>query len=275
MKVVIAVLVGVVALAAITFAFALRPRLPAAERGRRLAERTGCFACHGPGGIRGVANPGRSDRTVPNFEGDVMMYAKSPEEIHEWIHEGVTAKRARSQTWRAQRDSGALRMPAFKGRISEPQMEDLVAYVMAVSGMPEPGDLLASRGLDRIEALGCVGCHGAGGRLASRNPGSLKGYVPSWDGADFPELVRDRAEFREWVEQGVSGRFKRNPFARVFLNRAVLRMPAYERHLEPGDIDALWAYVQWLRAPGGVRAVPAQEHGQEGAHEHTEKGHGR
>lgn len=45
----------------------LRPQLPPAERGRRLAERTGCFGCHGPGGIRGAANPGRMDRTVPTF----------------------------------------------------------------------------------------------------------------------------------------------------------------------------------------------------------------
>jgi hypothetical protein len=26
-------------------------------------------------------------------------------------------------------------------------------------------------------------------------------------------------------------------------------MPKYERFLEPGDLDALWAYVQWLRGP--------------------------
>ena len=238
------------------FAF-FRPRLPAAERGRRLAERTGCFACHGPGGIRGTPNPGRTDRTVPTFEGDVMMYAKSPEEIHEWIHEGVTEKRSRSRTWREQRDRGALKMPAFKGRVSERQMADLVAFVMASSGMSEPEDSLAARGLERAEALGCVGCHGAGGRLAGRNPGSLKGYVPSWDGEDFPELVRSRAEFGEWVERGVSQRFEHDPMAQFFLKRAVLAMPAYRKHLEPGDLDALWAYVQWLRsaATGSAHAT--------------------
>src|SRR5678809_1403865 len=73
---------------------ARRPHLPAAERGRRVAERTGCFGCHGPGGLHGASNPGRTDRTVPDFADDVMMYAKTPEEIHEWIHEGVTRKKA-------------------------------------------------------------------------------------------------------------------------------------------------------------------------------------
>jgi len=240
---VVAALVGGIA-AFIVF----RPRLPAAERGRRLAERTGCFACHGPGGIRGTANPGRTDRTVPTFEGDVMMYAKSSVEIHEWIHDGVTEKRSASQTWREQRERGALKMPAFKGRLSERQMEDLVAFVMASSGMPEPEDSRVAQGLERAEALGCVGCHGAGGRLAGRNPGSLKGYIPSWDGEDFPELVRGRAEFDEWVERGVSRRFEDNPVAQFFLERAVIAMPAYRDHLEPGDLDALWAYVLWLRS---------------------------
>jgi len=98
-----------------------------------------------------------------------------------------------------------------------------------------------------------VGCHGAGGRLAKPNPGSLKGYIPSWDGADFPDLVRDSTEFREWVEHGVSERFKRDRLAGFFLDRAVLKMPAYERHLQPGDVEALWAYVRWLRSPEAAR----------------------
>jgi mono/diheme cytochrome c family protein len=241
-------LVAALVLAGAAAAFRVfQPRLPAAERGRRLAERTGCFGCHGPEGIRGAANPGRTDKTVPTYEGDVMMYAKSPGEIREWIRDGVTSKRAKSQTWRKERERGALRMPAFKDRLSERQIDELVAYVMAVSGTSEPEDSLAARGRERAGALGCVGCHGAGGRLARPNPRSLKGYVPAWDGADFPELVRGRDEFREWVEDGVSVRFKGNPVARFFLDRAVLKMPAYRHHLAPGDLEALWAYVEWLR----------------------------
>jgi hypothetical protein len=37
------------------------------------------------------------------------------------------------------------------------------------------------------------------------------------------------------------------PPARFFLKRAVLKMPAYRDHLEPGDLDAMWAYTEWLR----------------------------
>jgi len=199
--------------------------------------------------MRGAANPGRTDKTVPTFEGDLMMYAKTPDQIHEWIHNGVSSKKATSQAWRAERDRGALKMPAFKRRMSERQMDDLVAYVMAMSGMPEPEDSIAVRGLQRAGALGCVGCHGPGGRLAQRNPGSLKGYVPCWDGDDFPELVRDSTEFNQWVRRGVGRRFERDRLARFFLDRAVLKMPAHRRYLAPGDLDALWGYVTWLRKP--------------------------
>jgi mono/diheme cytochrome c family protein len=252
MKSIAGVLIAIAVLGLATSAFAVRPRLPAAERGRRLAEKTGCFGCHGPGGLRGASNPGRVDKTVPSFEEDLMMYAKTPEEIREWIRDGVTRKKADSQTWRAERDRGALRMPAFGRRLGERQIEDLSAYVMAVSGMAKPPDSLAAHGLERAEALGCFGCHGPGGRLARANPGSLKGYVPSWDGEDFPELVASRMEFEQWVEQGVARRLERNPIARTFLRRAALHMPRYERHLEEGDLEALRAYVEWLRG----RALP-------------------
>jgi mono/diheme cytochrome c family protein len=248
MRAIAGIVMGLVAGAAIVAVVVFRPQLPAAERGRRLAERTGCFGCHGPGGLRGAHNPGRTDKTVPGFEDDLMMYAKTPGEIREWIRDGVTAKKRESRTWREQRERGALRMPAFRGRLSERELDDLVAFVMATGGMPEPEDSLAVAGLERAEALGCVGCHGPGGRLARPNPGSLKGYVPCWDGRDFPELVRDSTEFRAWVEHGVSPRLDANPLARTFLRRAVLKMPAYEKRLAPKDVSLLWAYVRWLRS---------------------------
>lgn len=233
--------------ALIAAAVVFRPNLTPVERGRRLAEANGCFGCHGPEGSRGASNPGRTDKTVPTFEGSLMMYAENKAEVREWIEDGSTEARRKSDTWKAERRKGALRMPGFERRLSPREIDDLVEFVMAATGDPSPDDSLASAGRDRAEALGCVGCHGAGGRYARPNPGSLKGYVPPWDGADFPDLVRDKAEFTEWVEHGVSPRFKSNPVAQFFLKRAPVHMPAYETHLEPGDVDALWAYVQWLR----------------------------
>ncbi len=241
-------LLAVVA-AGMGFVFLTRPHPSAAERGRRLADRQGCFTCHGAGGSKGAANPGRTDKTVPTFRGDLMMYADDAADVRAWILDGGTARKRESKTWQEARAAGALRMPSYRGALSARQIEDLVAYVMAVSESPEPADSLALAGRDRAKALGCEGCHGLGGRLAPLNPGSFKGYVPSWDSGDFAELVGDEREFGEWVRHGVSARFKSNPAASFFLKRARLHMPAYDRHLAEGDLTALWAYVQWLRSP--------------------------
>jgi len=237
-----------------------RPNLTPVERGRRIAERTGCFGCHGPEGIQGTANPGRSENNVPSFK-SLMMYAKNEEEVREWIRDGVTAARAKSETWRANRKAGALRMPDFGDRLSSRQIDDLVAFVLAVSGDAAPEDSLALAGRERVTELGCTGCHGAGGRFARSNPHSLKGYIPPWDGADFPDLVKDRSEFEEWVENGNTKRFKTNAIAMHFIRGATLHMPAYERFLKPGDLDALWAYVQWLRAPASATPSAAPQSG--------------
>jgi mono/diheme cytochrome c family protein len=225
----------------------VNPGPPAAERGRRLAEREGCFACHGPEGIRGTANPGRKDKSVPTYAGDVMMFADNDAELREWIRDGVPKSRRKSQSWQQESRRGTLRMPAFGRRLSAHQIDDLVAFIDASSGRPEPADSAAIAGLARARALGCTGCHGAGGRLARPNPGSLRGFIPPWDGPDFPELVRDRGEFDEWVTKGISRRFDANRLAKFFLRRAPVHMPGFEAHLDSTDTGKLWSYVQWLR----------------------------
>lgn len=232
----------------VTWWVIFRPHLPPAERGRRIAERVGCFSCHGPEGTRGAPNPGRPFPSVPNFESDLMMFAEDEDQVREWIRDGVSATKAKSKSWQAERNQGVLEMPAFGDRLSRKEIGDLVAFVMTTGGGSMPEDALALHGMERAKTLGCFGCHGPGGRFARANSGSLKGYIPSWDGQDFPDLVRDRDEFAEWVENGVSARFERNPLARFFLNRAVVEMPAYKDHLEENDVDAMWAYVLWLRS---------------------------
>ncbi|HEX7078916.1 MAG TPA: c-type cytochrome [Candidatus Eisenbacteria bacterium] len=245
------VVAGVVA-----FSFVFHPNLTPVERGRRVAEANGCFGCHGPEGTHGTANPGRTDGSVPSYSGSLMMYASNAEEVREWIEDGMTKKKAASESWKEDRRKGTLRMPAYGRRLSDSEIDDLVAFVLAAAGEPAPEDSLPLAGRDRAEALGCVGCHGTGGRFARPNPGSFKGYVPPWDGADFTDLVRDKAEFREWVEEGMGKRFRSNPMALFFLRRAALHMPAYRAHLAPGDVEALWAYVSWLRSPQAATVLP-------------------
>lgn len=218
--------------------------LPPAERGRRIAEAEGCFTCHGSGGLAGSVNPGRAEH-VPDFK--QRQHAKTEQQVREWIRDGVSAEQERSEQWHREREAGLLVMPAYGQRLSNRELSDLVAFVMAVGEMDRPSDGLALVGMQRAKELGCFGCHGPGGRFAFPNPRSLKGYIPSWDGEDFVEMVRSRDEFAQWVEEGAARRFATSPFARIYLERAPVRMPAFREAIEPGDIDALWAYVRWLR----------------------------
>jgi mono/diheme cytochrome c family protein len=109
--------------------------------------------------------------------------------------------------------------------------------------MPDP----ARAGHDLAASLGCFGCHGPGGRGDTPNPGSLKGYIPSWAGADYPELVRDEAELAEWIRDGSPRRLRENPVAAFFLARQLIRMPAFGPELTDREIRQIGDYVAWLR----------------------------
>ena len=79
------------------------------------------------------------------------------------------------------------------------------------------------------------------------NPGSFKGVIPSWEGDDFLELVRDDEELRGWILDGGIPRLIDHPIARRFIARQVVSMPAYRGVLEDGELEALVAYIRWLR----------------------------
>jgi hypothetical protein len=79
------------------------------------------------------------------------------------------------------------------------------------------------------------------------NPRSLKGYVPSWDGPDFPDLARDEAETREWILDGSPRRLRDHPVAAFFLKRQVLKMPAYRGSIDDAQLARLVDYIRWLR----------------------------
>jgi hypothetical protein len=69
----------------------------------------------------------------------------------------------------------------------------------------------------------------------------------TWDGLDFTELAADDAEIREWILDGRPARLQRNPIARFFMDRQALRMPAFRGHIETKDVEAIVAYIRWLR----------------------------
>jgi mono/diheme cytochrome c family protein len=213
------------------------------ERGGLVAVRHGCMSCHAVAGRPEDPHPDGTGGAPSFSREDVAEYARNQGEIREWIRD-----------WKPQRlrdEEGdappvLLSMPAFRDALSEREVDELVAWVVAVSDfeqMPEP----ARAGRDLASRLGCFGCHGPGGRGDTPNPGSLKGHIPSWSGADYPELVRDEGELAEWIREGSPKRLRENPVAAFFLRRQLVRMPAFGPGVTEQEVHQIGAYIRWLR----------------------------
>ena len=224
------------------------PEETAAVRGRHLATRLGCFGCHGPDGVGGVANPGSEANEVPAFiEQTQMMYVTSTNELREYVLDGAPARRLEDPEYRAGIEAAALQMPAYRDRITARELEDLVAYLRAVSGQIVPREKSAAHGAGLAFELDCFACHGPFGAGGVANPASFKGYVPGFWGADFDELVADDDELRQWIADGRIPRIAEHPIGGRFLERQALKMPAYGDFLPEEDVAALAAYVKWIR----------------------------
>jgi mono/diheme cytochrome c family protein len=219
------------------------------ERGRRLAAQNGCFNCHGPGGLSGWDDPGEGVGGVPPWTNEALTaYAKTADEVREWIADGSPRRLRESGVADGEEGSSLLQMPPYGKVLSEAQIADLAAYVRAVGDFEPPPEGPAREGQEVATRLGCFSCHGPQGRAAPENPGSMLGYIPSWDGEDFPELAKDEAEIRAWILDGRPDRLRDHPVARFFLERQVVKMPGYRGRIADEDLEKLLAYLRWVRA---------------------------
>lgn len=227
-----------VAVSAVTVLFWWRSaNVGPVQRGADLALAQGCLGCHeGPG-----VSP-----LLPGPFADLGNV--DPATLREWILDGMPWRVRQDPEARKSLEEAPIRMPAWRGRLSDSQVDDLVAYVRASAAADIPELPAARTGHAVAERLGCFRCHGPGGRGAGSNPGSLKGYIPPWDGRDFAELVADEGELREWILGGRTQRLQANPLARFFLDRQTIRMPAFRGHVTEEELQALEAYIEWLRS---------------------------
>ena len=85
--------------------------------------------------------------------------------------------------------------------------------------------------------------------LVPRSPSGARPLSTASPGATdlAAELVRDEDELRHWILDGGIERLVNNRPARFFMSRQRLQMPAYREALTGEDLDAMMAYMRWLR----------------------------
>jgi mono/diheme cytochrome c family protein len=226
------------------------PKIHPAVEGREIANRLGCLGCHGADAGGGFVNRG-ADGDVPALAGgEKMMWATSEQELREWILHGHILDDEigyEPAGFDAGQGSGrAVVMPAFDDYIDARELDLLIEWLRAISGLQFPDDAVVQQGMDTAHEVGCFDCHGPMGTGGVNNPGSLKGYVPGFFGEDYHELVADDAELRQWIENGISDRFAKHLIAGRIIKGQALKMPAYAEHLSDEELDSVVALVQWL-----------------------------
>jgi mono/diheme cytochrome c family protein len=176
-----------------------------------------------------------------------MMYVNGEQEVREYILDGVSRRRATSESAAAERRAAAVAMPAYRDVLRREEVDDLVAYVVAIAQLEPISDPEAAKGRELVRRFRCEACHGIAGSGGVLNYGSLKGYVPGWLGPDYPELVQGEAELRQWILEGGTERLTKARLARFFISRQRVKMPAYRTAMTEDDTRAIGAYIRLLR----------------------------
>lgn len=108
----------------------LVPPEGAVARGAEIAAGYGCEGCHGVSGAGGVGNPRSFTGTVPGWVGaDFAHLVADKAEFGEWVHDGRSARWRNSRAASFFLDRANLRMPAFRGNLSDDDVADLWSYV--------------------------------------------------------------------------------------------------------------------------------------------------
>jgi mono/diheme cytochrome c family protein len=243
------------------------PESSPASRGARLVVEAGCLSCHGGGSGPGLRNPERNS-AAPGGGGleaeagaavlvpSLASVDARPAELRRWIHDGIGPREAHSAAYRAGRERKLLQMPAYGGRLTDRQVDDLVVHLSLQRAADRPRSRMPE-GEQLARDYGCFGCHGELGQGGVENPRSLKGYIPGFYGRDFAILTdgADRDRVREWIRDGVPEALVESGFmavkpAKWILQRQAVAMPAFGEFMTAEQIEVLVDYCLELHRLG-------------------------
>ena len=176
-----------------------------------------------------------------------MMFIQEESEIRQWILNGMPYRVTNDAAFQERRSKALIKMPTYKNVIQEDELRDLISFYKGIAWYRTPEMEDAAEGREIASNHGCFGCHGPEGRGLNDNPLAFKGYIPSWEGSDYDELVRNDDEFIQWVKNGIIERFQKNPAAAHFSMEQVVQMPSFKHVLSDEEIIKIRAYVKWLR----------------------------
>lgn len=112
-------------------AVAVFDRMPDSVRtGYRVARRSGCFGCHGPGGLIGTPNPRSFKGYIPPWRGaDYNELVQSDAELRQWILEGTIDRFESNQLARYFTGRQIIKMPAYEERLSGDDTDAVITYI--------------------------------------------------------------------------------------------------------------------------------------------------
>jgi cytochrome c oxidase subunit 2 len=209
--------------------------LSLAERGKALAEKSGCLGCHALEG---------KEKIGPNFGkvfGRKVLLADgtSVTADEEYLRESILDPKAK-----VVKGYPAV-MPTFKGSLSPEDMGAIIAYLKSLSGEKEPekeeregkGEVdAAQKGKKLAETLGCLGCHSIDGSV--RVGPSFQGiYDRQTELEGGGKATADEAYLRESINQ---------PRAKVVKGFPNV-MPEFKGKISEEDLSAVIAYLKTLK----------------------------
>lgn len=100
------------------------------REGRRVAERHGCFGCHGPGGLVGRSNRGSFKGYIPPWRGpDYRDLVRNDDELQNWILDGSVERIESNPLGRLFTSRQVIHMPAFRGRLDDSELSAIMTYI--------------------------------------------------------------------------------------------------------------------------------------------------
>ncbi len=101
-----------------------------AAEGYAVAARSGCFRCHGPGGLGGVDNPGSFAGYIPGWRGrGYRALVRDRGELIEWIRDGHPRRIEEGFLIRTLLERQQLHMPAYGDHLTGAEIDALAAYI--------------------------------------------------------------------------------------------------------------------------------------------------